>query len=460
MLAYYTREVDQSTLPIKPVVENQLAEWLSSQDLETREWVKNTGFTAKPDTTLLIPNAKGQLHAVLLGVNGMTAFLHYATLPKILPAGQYQIEKTDFDDQESYERALLAWGLGHYQFSAYRQKPPYQAKLLLPKQVNYQLLEDWITTIYLVRDLINTPTEDMGPAELAEAVVNVAGEFDADVKVIIGDELLEAGFSAIHAVGRAGSQAPRLIDLEWGNPSAPKITVVGKGVCFDSGGLNLKTADGMLLMKKDMGGAAHALGLARMIMLRELPVRLRLLIPAVENSVGSNSYRPGDVIRTRAGLTVEVTNTDAEGRLVVCDALAEAAVEDPDILFDFATLTGAARVALGPDLPALFCNQEGLGKALLSSSKMVCDPIWEMPLYQPYRNYLKSDIADLMNASLGNAAGSIVAALFLQSFVSNQIPWAHLDLFAWNIEEMPGRPKGGEVMGLRAVFHYLEKQFA
>ena len=270
--------------------------------------------------------------------------------------------------------------------------------------------------------------------------------------------MLEAGFPAIHAVGRAASCAPRLIDLNWGDLKAPKITLVGKGVCFDSGGLDLKSKVGMRLMKKDMGGAAHALGLARIIMAQDLPVRLRLLIPAVENAVGSKSYRPGDVLRTRAGISVEVNDTDAEGRLILCDALSEASSELPDYLIDFATLTGSAKVALGPEIPALFSPDDVLATGLLEASEATQDMLWRLPLYQPYKKYLKSDIADISNASDGPLAGAITAALYLNEFVSENIAWAHIDLMAWNKDTLPGRPKGGEAVALRAVFNYLENQ--
>jgi leucyl aminopeptidase len=391
-------------------------------------------------------------------VTHIDAFWHFAGLPRLLGKGVYRLDSADFENEDQYHRALLAFGLGAYQFNAYREQPLYQAKLLIPKNQE-AMLTTWLSTIYLVRDLINTPTEDMGPSELAEAVVQVAKEFDATVNILSGEALLEEGFGAIYAVGRAGAQPPCLIDLTWGDPNAPKVTLVGKGVCFDSGGLDIKSASGMLLMKKDMGGAAHALGLARMIMWQQLPVRLRLLIPAVENAVDSLSYRPGDVLQTRAGISVEVTNTDAEGRLVLADALAAAVAEDPDYIFDFATLTGAARQALGPQLPAFFCNQEPLAQALLTAAESTRDYFWRLPLYQPYQDYLKSEIADIANSSRVPMAGAITAALFLKRFVSDQIPWAHFDLYAWQMESLPGRPIGADVATLRAVFHYLETQF-
>ena len=431
--------------------------WLDGQDNRTQQWVKASGFIGDPDTLCCIPESTGILKKVLLGVSGYKCSWHFGGLPKLLPPGRFWLNRTDFENSEHYERALLAFGLGSYQFNAYQERLSYPAKLFLPKKYQSHVI-DWLTTIYLVRDLINTPAEDMGPLELAMATKYVAEEFDAEIKFIEGKKL-EVEFPAIYAVGRASNRLPLLIDLKWGNIKAPKVILVGKGVCFDSGGLNIKTSSDMLLMKKDMGGAAHALGLARMIMLRQLPIRLRLLIPAVENVVGSQSYRPGDILQTRAKKTVEIINTDAEGRLVLADALAEAVTDSPDLLIDFSTLTGAARVALGPQLPALFCNRDFLAKALLDASIKTDDPMWRLPLYQPYRIYLKTKVADLANSSKNHVAGAIIAALFLQYFVSDRIPWAHFDIFAWNTDDFPGRPIGGEAMTLRAILHYLEKKY-
>ena len=300
----------------------------------------------------------------------------------------------------------------------------------------------------------------MGPKELAAAARKLAKTHKAQITVTSGDQLLKQNYPTIHAVGRAASDPPRLIDLRWGNVRHPKITLVGKGVCFDSGGLDIKSSAGMRYMKKDMGGAAHALGIASMVMAAKLPIRLRVLIGAVENAISGNAYRPGDVIKTRQGLTVEVGNTDAEGRLVMSDCLTEACREKPEAVLDFATLTGAARVALGTDLPALFSNNDGLAKDLLDASEKSVDPIWQLPLFDDYRGLLKSDIADLNNISTGGYGGAITAALFLQAFVDDKTPWAHFDLMAWNTQSRPGRPVGGEAMGLRAVYSMLEKRYA
>ncbi len=305
--------------------------------------------------------------------------------------------------------------------------------------------------IGLVRDLVNTPAADMGPAQLAEAARDLAKRHRGKCTVLVGDTLLKRNYPAVHAVGRAAAEEPRLIDLRWGS-KGPKVTLVGKGVCFDSGGLDLKPAAGMKLMKKDMGCAAHVLGLASLIMAEKLPLQLRVLVPAVENAVSGNAFRPLDVLQTRKGLTVEVGNTDAEGRLVLCDALAEADSEKPDLLIDFATLTGAARVALGPDLPAMFCNDDKLAGLILRHGAVEGDPVWRLPLHKGYRPGLESKVADLNNISNSPYGGAITAALFLENFVSPGTRWAHFDIMAWNVATRPGRPEGGEAMGLRAVY--------
>ena len=331
--------------------------------------------------------------------------------------------------------------------------------LVLPNESLKTTVEREISAITLVRDLINTSAQDMMPEHLGETIELLAKTFDAEVTQIIGDELLAQNYPTIHAVGRASEHAPRLIDLRWGDESHPKITLVGKGVCFDSGGLDVKSADGMRNMKKDMGGAAHAMGLAQLIMAHQLPVRLRLLIPAVENAIAHNAYRPGDVIKTRKGLTVEIHNTDAEGRLVLCDALAEADTESPDLLIDFATLTGTCRVALGTELSGLFSNRKEVAAGLCRAGEIIGDPVWTLPLHAPYKAFLKSELADLVNSPSSPMGGAIVAALYLQSFISDDTPWCHFDIMAWNTRALPGRPVGGEAMGLRAAFEYLAAKY-
>jgi leucyl aminopeptidase len=312
--------------------------------------------------------------------------------------------------------------------------------------------------VYLVRDLVNTPSNDMGPAELAAAGKKLAGSFKGSTSVIIGEDLLKKNYPAIHAVGKGSPRAPRFVDIRWGNKKNPKVTLVGKGVCFDTGGLDIKPGNAMALMKKDMGGAAHVLGLARMIMAHNLPVNLRVLIPAVENSTDGNSYRPGDIIQTRKGLTIEIGDTDAEGRLVLADALAEACRDNPALIIDYATLTGAARVALGPDLPAMFTNNDRIAVELIDASMEVEDPLWRLPLWQPYKDNLASKIADSNNIG-GSFAGAITAALFLEKFIERGIPWVHIDTYAWNNGNKPGRPEGGEALGMRAGFELIKKRF-
>jgi leucyl aminopeptidase len=355
----------------------------------------------------------------------------------------------------------LGWLLGQYRFDRYKQEPKSKgARVLLtddPARIAEAIL--LAETTALVRDLVNIPAGDLGPAELQEAVEGAAPD-GAAVTVTAGAKL-EREYPMIHAVGRAAAadRAPRLIELEWGNPKHPRIAIVGKGVCFDSGGLDIKPSAGMRLMKKDMGGAAHALALAQLIMRSRLPVRLHLLIPAVENAISGNAFRPGDVLRSRKGLSVEIGNTDAEGRLILGDALAKAAEDKPELILDFATLTGAARVALGPDLPALFANDDSLADDLLTGGEAVSDPLWRMPLWKAYNELFSSDIADIGNASDAPMAGAVTAALFLQKFVPEELPWAHLDTFAWRASPKPGRPKGGEALGLRAAWHMLKARY-
>ncbi len=332
-------------------------------------------------------------------------------------------------------------------------------KLAWPTGANAGRVKRLAEATFLVRDLVNLPANDLGPAELETAAVAIAGRHGAKTRVVRGDELLKENYPAIHAVGRASARAPRLVDLTWGDPKHPKVTLVGKGVCFDSGGLDLKPSSNMLLMKKDMGGAAHVLGLAHAVMDAKLAVRLRVLVAAVENSVSGDAFRPLDVLSSRKGLTIEVGNTDAEGRLILCDALADACDETPELLLDFATLTGAARVALGTDLPALFCNDDALAEQILDAGTEARDPLWRLPLWSDYDRYLDSKVADLSNTGSTGFGGAITAALFLQRFVTGGTPWAHVDLMAWNSDSRAGRPKGGEAMALRAFYGMLERRY-
>ncbi len=446
-----------TAVPLVPLREAELSAWRGRQDKAAAAWVTRSGFAARPGRHCLVPGAEGELAAVLVGIGDEPEPWDFGGLPQTLPKGDYRLEGAD---SRVAGLAALGWALGSYRFTRYRAADSELARLVWPAGVDRAAVTRTAEAIALVRDLINTPACDMGPGELAEAAKGLAKRYKAKATVTSGVALLRANYPAIHAVGRAAAQEPRLIDLRWTGPEGeegPRITLVGKGVCFDSGGLDIKPASGMKLMKKDMGGAAHVLGLAVMIMDAGLPVRLRVLVPAVENAVSGSSFRPLDVLKTRKGITVEVGNTDAEGRLVLCDALAEAVGESPELLVDFATLTGAARVALGTDLPAMFCNHEDTAARLLGHGLAHADPLWRMPLHRPYRPQLDSKVADINNISSGPYAGAITAALFLQEFVPDAIPWVHIDLMAWNLTGRPGRPEGGEAMGLRAVYALIEE---
>ena len=448
-------DTDARTIPITPLTADQLKAWLPRQSERLRRWVAGSRFEGTAGTHLVLPGDDGAPERVLLGVEDGPDIWSWGGLPKTLAEGRYRVDARLGAEKAS--RAALGWALGSYAFTRYRKPKRKAAELVWPEAADRAAVSRIADATFLVRDLVNTPAEDMGPAELTEAVVKVARAHGAKTQVIVGDALLKRNYPTIHAVGRASSRAPRLVDLRWGT-RGPRITLVGKGVCFDSGGLDLKPAQGMELMKKDMGGAAHVLGLAQMIMAAKLPVRLRVLVPAVENSVSGNAFRPLDIIRTRKGLTVEIGNTDAEGRLILCDALAEAATEKPDLIVDCATLTGAARVALGPELPAMFANDDDVAEALLRHARAEDDPLWRMPLHQGYRSMLDSRIADMNNVSSGPFAGAITAALFLQEFVDARIPWVHLDLYAWNPRARPGRPEGGEAMALRALYALIAER--
>jgi len=421
-----------------------------------RRWLDETHFDGMPGSVALLADANGKLMRVLVGVDANDSLTALSALPQTLPEGIYQLadEGVKLDPQQ----AGLGWALGAYQFTRYRKAKRAPATLAMDADA-FAALEPLIEATTLVRDLVNTPTEDMGPEQLAATVKKLGKQHKAKVRDWVGDELLKANFPTIHAVGRASHREPRLIELSWGKSSHPKLVLIGKGVCFDTGGLDLKSSDGMRWMKKDMGGAAHAIALAGLVMQAELPVRLTLLIPAVENAVSGNALRPGEVITTRAGHSVEIDNTDAEGRLVLCDALAYGAEQKPELMVDFATLTGAARVALGPDLPALFANNDALAEKVLAAGRTVNDPLWQLPLWHPYRKMLDSYLADFANAGASRHAGAITAALYLERFVPDGMPWLHLDTYAWNDADRPGRPRGGEAMGLRALFAFLRQRY-
>lgn len=450
--------VAENVVKIIPLTAETLSIWLSNNTEKCVNWVKSCEFKAESGCFLLVSDEDGQLQCVLLGMKNAEDFWACGDLSQQLPANTYYIEnQNNFFIQDQYERFVLAWGLGCYQFNAYTNREACASRLYIDDADLFERMQMMVSSVYLVRDLVNTPAEDMGPEALSQAAQAIADENQALFCELVGEQLLEKNYPTIHRVGRAGNEKPRLIDLRWGDESHTSLTLVGKGVCFDTGGLDIKTAAGMRFMKKDMGGGAHVLGLARMIMQAQLPVRLRVLIPAVYNSVDAKSFYPGDVIVTRSGQSVEVHNTDAEGRLVLCDALTEAVSEEPDYLIDLATLTGAARVALGPDIPAMLCNDDVFAQQVLLAGERVREPIWRLPLYQPYRAYLKSEIADFANSSQIPFAGAITAGLYLQSFVPNHVSWMHFDVTAYNFEPKPGRPVGGEACALRALFSFVEE---
>lgn len=451
-----------NAVPIVALGKDALAAWVKGQPKPLGNWIRGTRFTAYPGTISLVAGRDGALARVLFGTGPSGApagedIWEWASLAARLPEGLYRLE-ADLDAARA-GRIALGWALGSYAFSRYRDDRARFARLVWPAGADRAHVERTARAIFLARDLINTPASDMGPGELAQAARSLARKFGAKCRVIKGDELIRENYPAIHAVGRASAQAPRLIDIRWGRRGRPKLTLVGKGVCFDSGGLDLKPAAGMALMKKDMSGAAHVLALAGMVMEAKLPVSLRVLVPAVENSVSANAFRPGDVVATRKGTTVEIGNTDAEGRVILADALFEAASERPDLIVEFATLTGSARVALGTELPALFCNDDATADALLAQAAAEGDPLWRMPLWEPYRDKVKGKVAELTNAPEGAYGGAITAALFLREFVDAKIPWAHIDFMAWNLASKPGRPEGAEAMGLRAVYALIRDRF-
>ena len=456
MPSHLLAEAPAGAVALTPLGEAELAAWLAGPGAPWRSWVERTGFRAKAGEACLLPGEDGALALALAGIDRREELWSYAALPTSLPEGAYRIEPAL--EPAPATRAALGWSLGCYRFERYRSEPRRPASLVWPETADRAAVERAGAAIFLARDLINTPASDMGPAELAQAARAVAARHQAAIEIIEGDALLERNYPLIHAVGRASARAPRLVDLRWGAPDAPKVTLVGKGVCFDAGGLDLKTASGMLMMKKDMGGAAIMLALAQMIMEAGLALRLRLLIPAVENTISGNAMRPLDVVKSRKGLTVEIGNTDAEGRLILADALAEADAERPALLVDLATLTGAARVALGTELPALFANDDKLAADILRCGEETGDPLWRLPLWRPYRKMLESKTADINNAPESSYAGAITAALFLERFVDGTTPWAHIDLMAWNVKSRPGRPEGGEAMALRALYAMIAER--
>ncbi|WP_310476148.1 leucyl aminopeptidase family protein [Sandarakinorhabdus sp.] len=444
----------QAATALTPVTKAGLDGWLGAQSERVRVSVAAQDFKAAADSVVILPGDGAADWSVAVGVAEAAQLGPWALAAAAarLPAGRYALSG-------DLGQAGLGWCLAQHRFGRYRRLEPKGARVLTTTSLGaISAAASEAEAVALVRDLIDTPASDLGPAELAKAVIDALGPL-AEVRVITGEALIDQNFPAIHAVGRAASQAPRLIEAVWGDAAHPVVAIIGKGITFDSGGLNIKPGSGMALMKKDMGGAAHALALAKLVIQANLRVRLHLIIPAAENAISGNAMRPGDIIATRAGKTVEITNTDAEGRLVLCDAIALAAEKNPALILDFATLTGAARVALGPHLPALFANDDALASELIAAGAAVGDPAWRLPLWAPYDDMLKSSLADMVNSADGGFAGAITAALFLEKFVPAGVPWAHFDTFAWNNAARPGRPKGGEALGLRASWALLRSRF-
>lgn len=444
---------DAHALPLHAVTSAAFADWSAQQSPALQAWLKAQQFTAAAGSHALLPGSHGLAGAVL-GIGDAHDPFAYAHAPYALPAGDWRL--ADPLDAAATAALQLGWGLGSYRFTRYRDATRAPARLVCDLDADTAAQ---LAACIRARDLINTPTEHMGPDEMEAVARGIAQTHGADIDVLVDDDLLTHNFPAIHAVGRASHRAPRLIVLRWGDAAHPHVAIVGKGVCFDTGGLDIKAAAGMRNMKKDMGGAAHAIALAELIMARRLPVRITLLVPAVENAIGPNAYRPGEVIATRKGISVEIDNTDAEGRIVLCDALTYAAEQSPQLILDFATLTGAARVALGPDLPVLFSNDDALADDWLAAGIRGFDPLWRMPLHRPYLRYLTSGIADLANSGATTMAGCITAALYLERFVPAELPWAHLDVYSWNDSDRPGRPAGGEAQALRSCYAMLQARF-
>lgn len=451
MLACYYVERLADSIPIYVIDAKRYLQWRQTQDEFSQQWLSSTDISAETAGVRLLPDSRdGSVKGVLCCVSDLKDFWYVGNLPFQLKEACYHLEV----DPDLYLPYAIAFGLGAYQFTCYKKPSRAPAKLFLPAEIKDKVLNQ-VESIYWVRDQINMPADAMGPTEFTQAVADLALGCGAQCTQIRGEDLLIHNYPGIYTVGRASDDPPCLLDMRWGDPRHPRLSLVGKGVCFDTGGLDLKNASSMQLMKKDMAGGAHVFGLARMIMNANLPVCLRVLVPVVENSIAGNAYRPGDVIRSRKGLSIEVGNTDAEGRIILADALTEAVSEQPDLIIDISTLTGAARIAVGTEISALFSNDDEIASALIQAGALCDDPIWRLPLFSPYRDYLNSRIADLNNSPAESYGGAITAALFLNEFVPDSISWMHLDLMAWNLRTRPGRPQGGEAMAIRALFAFL-----
>ena len=456
-MPYYTDEdiavagftsTDEDATSLTLVTTEDLQQRLNKASDADKAWIARQSFNAKPGEVAFLANGNA-----LIGWDGDDNLSSLGHLPMRLPEGNYQISHPISSLQ------AVGWGLGAYQFDRYKAVSRIPARLRVSDDLSFDDIMHKVCATQLTRNLINTPSQDMAPSHLEAEAHALAEQFSASLVVTVGDELLDLECGAIHAVGRAAADAPRLMDLTWGDEQHPKITIVGKGVTFDSGGLNIKPGASMRQMKKDMGGAAIAMGLSYLIMAQGLPIRLRLLLPAAENAIAGNAFRPGDVLHTHKGLTVEIDNTDAEGRLLLCDALSIATEEKPELIIDYATLTGAARVAVGTEIAAMFCNNKELSGQISAAGDAVDDAVWPLPLHKGYSHMLSSKVADLVNSAASGFAGASTAALFLQRFIDDDTPWLHFDVMAFNTRNRPGRPEGGEAMALRAVYQYLEQHY-
>ncbi len=445
----------RAAVPICLLTEKAFVAKSTKLTKETRAWAKANGFSARTGQYCLVPNPQGGLARVLFGLGSSKdiakQFAH-AKLARVLPAGNYCLDGGAKDET----LVQLAWAMGGYSFDRYRKRRHETPRLAVKRDAVAKSLAE---AIFLTRDLINTPANDMGPKALESAFRKLAKQHSAKVSAVKGDTLLDKNFPMVHAVGRASNEAPRVLDMTWGNSNHPMVTLVGKGVTFDTGGLNIKPGSSMALMKKDMGGAANVMGLAHLIMGAKLQVRLRVIVGAVENSISSNAFRPGDILNTRNGITVEIGNTDAEGRLVLGDCLTLGDEDKPEMMIDMATLTGAARVALGPDLPPFYTYDDRFASALSHASEKVHDPLWRMPLWAPYQSMLSSKVADINHITSGGFAGSMTAALFLSRFVKHTGIWVHLDVFGWNPSDKPWAVVGGEAQGIRALFEVIQRRY-
>lgn len=458
LMQYFYDGEKSDSVPIYIVSHANYKEWKKNQIKPIQNWIQSSCFKPRPNKLLCIPDTKGDLASVLVIADQENTPWALGDCPGTLPAGNYHIaEKPHDTDVDEY---LLGWGLGAYQFLRYKNNKEKICRIFMDHAIDKNRLEALLSAISLTRDLVNTPASDMMPQHLLEHSQLLSKQFDTELKECVGGHLLTENYPAIHAVGRASVHEPILIEWSWGDPKHPIVSLIGKGVSFDSGGLDIKSSAGMRLMKKDMGGAAHVIGIAYAIMKLSLPVRLHVLIPAVENAISSNAYRPGDILKSRSGKTIEIENTDAEGRLILCDAITKAVENSPDILIDFATLTGAARVALGTEISAFFTNDKSIVNDLMKASETMQDPAWQLPLHKPYRYLLNSDIADISNCATGAFGGAITAALFLNEFVPITTRWIHFDVMAWNARSRPGRPKGGEAMGLRTIVEFLQQRYS